>query len=296
MNLKCSDWPVSFEARPWRYLGLTLGSSWLLWVLAAALDTYISAGIVMALHYLGGLAPLAVALAFVYGRHGVDFRRDFWRRITGFRQIGWGWYLAILLYFPIKSLLPAFVDTLLGGWGIRGEAIAGLAEQPLLIVPTLIFWLVFGPIPEEPGWRGYALDGLQARYPALSASLLLGAIWAAWHLPLFLIQGTWQAEQVGLATDRFWLYMLTIPIEAVLYTCVYNNTGRSTLSAILFHFSGNAFGELYALSARTEIIGFVLSFVVVMGIVIAWGPQTLSGQPKLFSSRVCKPFSGEDQT
>ena len=51
--------------------------------------------------------------------------------------------------------------------------------------PFAIFILLFGPLPEEMAWRGYALDGLQSKWNALEASLILGIAWTIWHLPLF---------------------------------------------------------------------------------------------------------------
>jgi hypothetical protein len=146
--------------------------------------------------------PLAVAAGLTHLKHDRPFQRDYWRRIIDFRRISGCWYAVIILYTPVKSGLAALIDILLGGEGIAPEVLARFAEQPLLIVPTIIFWLLFGPVPEEPGWRGYALDGLQARRNALSASLIVGVVWSLWHLPLFFIEGTWQAEQVGLGTQR----------------------------------------------------------------------------------------------
>jgi membrane protease YdiL (CAAX protease family) len=212
----------------------------------------------------------------LYSKHDRAFRRDYWQRLVDWRRIGVGWYAVLLLYTPLKSCAAAALDWLLGGTGIAPEAASRLIESPLLIAPTLLFWLVFGPIPEEPGWRGYALDGLQARTSALGASLILGVVWSLWHLPLFFIPGTWQAEQVGLGTQRFWLYMLSIVVESSLYTWVYNNTQRSILAAILFHFSGNAFGELFALSDRAERLAFFVALVAVLCVVIIWGPRTMT--------------------
>jgi len=266
----------SAEARSWLFLGLTLGLTWLFWFLAAALDQAVPPWVVTILHFLGGLMPLAVAVGLTHLKHNRPFQRDYWRRIVDFRRISPGWYAVIFLLFPLKSGLAALIAVLQGGQGIAPEAAAGLADQPLLIVPTLIFWLLFGPLPEEPGWRGYALDGLQVRHSALTASLMVGVVWSLWHLPLFLIAGTFQAEQVGFGTLGFWFYMVSLPIEAILYTWIYNNTGRSTLSAILFHFVGNAFGELFALSAQAEVYNFVLSIVAALLVVVIWRPETLT--------------------
>jgi membrane protease YdiL (CAAX protease family) len=269
--------PFSSDARPWLFLGLTLGLTWALEFLAAGLQSALPGWAVTALRYLGGIAPLAVAAALTHLRHDRAFQRDFWRRIVDFGRIGFGWYAVIFLYTPVKSGLAALIDGLLGGHGIAPEAVSRLAAQPWLIIPTLVFWLLFGPIPEEPGWRGYALEGLLARRNALASSLVVGVVWSLWHVPLFYIEGTWQAEQVGAGTQRFWFYLITIVVEAVLYTWIYNNTSRSTLSAILFHFVGNAFGELFALSARAEVYNFVIGIVAAVAVVAIWGPETLSG-------------------
>lgn len=101
-----------------------------------------------------------------------------------------------------------------------------------LRVAASVFWLFFGPAPEELGWRGYALDGLQARMNALFASLILGVVWSLWHLPLFFIKGTWQAEQVGLGTQRFWLFMLIVIIDSCLSLVAAPVSARSSAAVL----------------------------------------------------------------
>jgi hypothetical protein len=51
----------------------------------------------------------------------------------------------------------------------------------------VIFVVVVG---EELGWRGFALPHLLRDRSALAASLILGLLWSAWHLPTFLVPGT----------------------------------------------------------------------------------------------------------
>jgi hypothetical protein len=105
---------------------------------------------------------------------------------------------------------------------------------------------------------------------------MIGVVWSLWHVPLFFIGGTYQAEQVGLGTQRFWFFLLTIVVESVLITWIYNNTNRSTLSAILFHFVGNSFGELFALSAQAEVYNFALGILAAVAVIVVWGPRTLA--------------------
>jgi hypothetical protein len=105
-----------------------------------------------------------------------------------------------------------------------------------------------------------------------------GFIWALWHVPLYFIEGTYQAEEVGWFTQRFWIFMVGIIFQAVLYTWIFNNTGRSTLSAILFHFSGNAFGEAFALSDDAELYSLFVTMAAVALVVLIWKPATLTRQ------------------
>jgi membrane protease YdiL (CAAX protease family) len=167
------------------------------------------------------------------------------------------------------------VDVLLGGAGPKLEAAERFVQQPWMFVPFAVFTLVFGPLPEELAWRGYALDGLQGKWSALTSSLILGVAWTVWHLPLFFIQGSYQYG-LGLGTARFWLYMMDKVPQSVLMTWIYNNNRRSTLSAILFHFTVNLIGELFGLTLRAEAIYILLWIVAAVGVAVLWGPERLA--------------------
>jgi len=201
-----------------------------------------------------------------------------------FRRIPLRWYGVIFLTVPAITALAALVDRLLGGQGLRLEAAARFLEQPLQVLPFALFILLFGPLPEEIGWRGYALDRLQARrcpefieaWNALASSLILGVAWAVWHLPQFFVRGTYQ-HGLGFGSPSFWMFMLGgTTVSSILYTWIYNNTGRGTLSAILFHFVQNFTGELFELSVRAELYSFLLTIVAAMLVVLVWGPKTLT--------------------
>ena len=96
-----------------------------------------------------------------------------------------------------------------------------------------------GPLQEEFGWRGYALDRLQARYSALIASILLGIIWASWHLPLFFIAGS---AQQGIELSFYHVSLIGI---AIIMTWFHNNTKASILTALLAHALINSISELF---------------------------------------------------
>jgi CAAX protease family protein len=84
----------------------------------------------------------------------------------------------------------------------------------LTIVPFALGVFVHGPFPAELGWRGYVLDRLQSRWNVVVSSLILGAIWALWHLPLFFIKDMIHCAQ-GVWSPWFWQFMLgVIPVDA----------------------------------------------------------------------------------
>jgi membrane protease YdiL (CAAX protease family) len=260
---------------PWLLFALVFSLSWGLWALAALSSSKGAALPAQLLHYAGGLMPVAVTIALLYLRHTPEFQRDFWQRAIEFKRIGIQWYAVIVLTVPILTALGAIGDMLLGGAGVKLEAAERFVQQPLMFVPFALFMLVFGPLPEELAWRGYVLDGLQAKWNALTSSLILGVAWTVWHVPLFFIQGSYQYG-LGLGTAQFWLYMMDKVPQSVVMTWIYNNNRRSTLSAILLHFMVNLLGELFGLTLRAEAITIALWSMVAIGVTVLWGPERLA--------------------
>lgn len=264
----------SRSARSWLFFGLAYGLTWLFWIPVALWSAAEPATPTLVLHYLGGLMPPLVAILLVHARHDRSFRRDYWQRAVDVRRIGLRWYAVIVLTVPALTALGALMDVLLGGEGARPEAAARFFDQPLSLVSLALFLLLFGPIPEELAWRGYALDGLQRRWSALHASLILGAVWSVWHLPLFAIAGSYQYAHRD--PFHFALFVISIFAQAVVITWIYNNTQRSTLSAILMHFMINFVGELFALSPRADLFHVIGWIGLAVAVTMLWGPQTLT--------------------
>jgi membrane protease YdiL (CAAX protease family) len=252
---------------------LNFAWTWLFWI-PAALSRNGSTPLITVLHLIGGIGPMLAALVLVYRAKDRQVRRDFWKRVIDLKRIKRGWYLVIFLIYPVLTVLPAVIDIWMNGKGIQPELASRFAQQPLLILPVTIFLLFFGPIPEELGWRGYALDRLQTKQSALVSSLIVGALWAFWHLPLFFINGTYHYH-LGVGTTAFWIFMIEPIMGSIFYTWIYNNTHRSTLSAILLHFMGNYVGELFELSERAEILQLIFTILFAVIIVIIWGRKGL---------------------
>jgi membrane protease YdiL (CAAX protease family) len=138
------------------------------------------------------------------------------------------------------------------------------APTELLVLVPVIF--VGGPLAEELGWSGYALDRLQERRSALSASLVLGAVGVLWHLPLFFMRGTAQGD-MGFGTPLFFAWVVLHVSVKLHRTWVYNNAARSTLAAILLHFMINlsftaVSGLHHSVPAETAVVQASLYFLV----------------------------------
>lgn len=264
----------SRSARPGRFFALAFGLSWAFWGPAALSgQTIVGSGWVWLL-YAGGLGPALAEVLLLWRERDPDAWCDYWQRVFDVRRIPLRWYLVIFLTVPALSALSVGVDVLLEGPPPSLEQLTSLAAQPWNLLSFAVFVLLFGPVPEELGWRGYALDGLQARFNALSASLILGAGWMLWHVPLFFMRGTFQYE-LGFGSSGFLWFCVGTVVTSVAFTWIYNNTGRSTLSAILFHFMQNFTGELVPLGERARLIQSVLWIILVAGIVWHWGPRRL---------------------
>ncbi len=265
------------------YFVLTLGWSTVCWA-AVSLCGRAEHPPSSLLFLLGGASPLIVAVALTSLRETRTTQRDFWIRVVDVRRIGWRWLCVALLFPPALLSLAILLDTVLGGVlpldaeQPQGWALALDADQPksfAAIMGVVFFTFWFGPLPEEIGWRGFALDRLQSRMSALTSSLLLGTIWALWHLPLFYVPGTYQYD-VGLGTIRFWLFLVHFLPLSVLMTWIYNSTRRSTLSAVLVHFSGNLCVALLPTTERIAGFELLALFSTAVVITMVYGHAHLS--------------------
>jgi len=257
--------------RAGRYLAVTYGVSWGAWgvLLVSGLRPFESPGVLAFL--LGGLGPAVGGVGLTVAE-GPAARREYWTRLVDTSRVGATWLFVVLS-------LPVFVTVAgLVGAGVVGDPRGLLAPSVPADVTGFLgflgFALLFGPLPEELGWRGYLLDPLLDRFGALAASLSVGLLWAGWHLPLFFLTGTYQAG-LGVGTPDFWLFGYFVVAYSVLFTWVHVHTGRSILAAVLFHFAINASGELFRSTLGADLASAGLLLVVVGVVVVVAGPEGL---------------------
>src|SRR5215218_2686778 len=191
------------------------------------------------------------------GRGGV---RHLLRRIVLWR-VGLGWYLFVLLGIPAIILLST---VFLPGALASFEASAVPSTLFLYVVAGPVFLFIGGPVFEEIGWRGFALPRLQRLHGPLVGSIVLGALWGLWHLPLFLIP-SWDTPHGSLPEVA--LFVILAVSIAVVLTWVFNNTKGSVLLAILAHGSINSAAvSMYALFPAPAVTDGITNVVIGFGV------------------------------
>ena len=265
---------MSGTRKVWIFGLLAYGWSWFFWLPSALMAQGVTMppplqGFFSWSFSLGGWGPLVAAFLVTYWdlkREGV---RDLLRRGVKYR-FGLIWYLVALLLFPILIGGSLFLAVATGEPLPVMEAFA----QPIAIpISFVVVLFTSGPLQEEFGWRGFAQDRLQGRWSALRASIVVGAMWGAWHLPLFFV------PQMGAYYQRpIWGLVLSTILISIPIAWVYNNTGRSILAAILMHASFNWSHYLFPTleSDRAGLILFAVQAVVAVVVVLVWGPSTLT--------------------
>ena len=212
-----------------------------------------------------------LAAALTGGRGAL---RELGSRLVRWR-VGWQWYVVVILGPAAFSLAVAGIYALFGGSWAEAAPPAILAG-PLLLLPLFLAILTLTDgLGEELAWRGFALPRLLTRYNALVASVVLGVIWALWHLPLLWTEGN------GMFHLPVWLLLLDLTAKAILFTWVFLHTRGSVLIAMLFHGATNLFLVSPEVVSTGDLEVAVLAMVgkwVLVGIVlVVAGPSLMRG-------------------
>jgi membrane protease YdiL (CAAX protease family) len=172
------------------------------------------------LFILAVYSPGIVGIFLVWRYYGLKGLGSFFRRLTLWRM-PLVWWLYLLLGIPAIAYL--------------GAALNGTITDPFpyspwyLVLPALAHAFFLGTI-EEFGWRGVALPLLQRKLAPFWAGLVVGIIWAAWHMPAFLMSGlqfsAWSAGP----------YFGGVIALSVILTPMFNSARGSLLIAYLYHF------------------------------------------------------------
>jgi uncharacterized protein len=213
------------------------------------------------LKLLAEFGPAIAALIVTAALNGKVGVRALLGRVLQWRANPW-WYVLVLLGPAALQLLSIGAFVLLGGPG-------GQFQFPGLVLPILLTIGFILSVGEEIGWRGFALPRLRSHTNLVVASLIIGALWAIWHVPgdlLTLIGNPGLLTSPSTYIAFLWFLGLTIT-GSVLMAWVYNRTGGSLLLMALFHLGLTVLWQFVTLPQAVGQFGPSELSVVLMGIV-----------------------------
>ena len=237
---------IPFAAPSWMqrhplasYIFLAFSGTWLLFLPAVlskglglfTMDTTLMMILLMAGVFIG---PLAAALIVTGVTEGKASLKIFLRRFVQFR-VGLGWYLLVILGYPLVYLVGLAPLVGIGAYTGAGQNLPAIFTAYL---PALVMSVIFPALGEEPGWRGFALSRMQQRWGPLQGTFLLARLHALWHLPIYFIPGFTQLDS---STPLSILGQSGAIIAAsFVWTWLYNHGKQSIFFAMLIHAASNA--------------------------------------------------------
>ncbi len=157
-------------------------------------------------------------------------------------KVGVKWNLLALAFGPVIYAMAIFIYKLNGGF-------LGMTNYGLLPwIPVVFLVSIFlGPLAEEMGWRGFVMPCLDTKNKPVSASIIMGVIWAAWHTPLFwAVIGT-SVSGFPVTIESVGLFFLASIGSCFFYVWMFNKTAGSIFIAVMIHLSWNASGNITGL-------------------------------------------------
>lgn len=273
------------------FFTIALGITWLLWPAALLAVGDRSNAVLVLVTIPGAFGPAIAAVAVTWLTGGSV--RQLLAGVLRWR-VAPKWYVVAFVGLPTAWISVQLAVEI----ALVPESTFSLDEPSpgLFLIAAIVTAFLFGG-QEEIGWRGFAQPRLQSRYSALTASVIVGVVWAAWHVPLFVFAAGTAIDPGG--TPNLTVYTAGTIALSITLAWVYNSTGGSILLAMLVHGVANNHSVLVpappldlATADLLETTGFVAVALVVIAL---FGHRTLSSGPLPGSGRAGVPASGDGE-
>lgn len=226
----------------------------------------------LSLFLLGAYAPSIMAIFFTAYLDGKEGVKKLFKRLLQWR-VGFSWMTLALIIGPIIYSIAVLLYAANGGH--LGDINYGLLPW---IPAVFLVSLFLGPLAEELGWRGFVLPNLDTKNKLISSSIIMGVIWASWHLPLFwAVIGT-SVSGFPVTFESVSLFFLASIGCSFFYVWMFNKTAASVLVAVVIHLSWNASGNITGLlfpqmtaEQKLELYNYPVAIVWAILAVVALG-------------------------
>jgi membrane protease YdiL (CAAX protease family) len=170
-----------------------------------------------------------------------------------------GYYLLALVLVPAIWLLGNLLSRALGMEVPFSRYPVVDAKLLGMVILFFLYNVIYGGLSEEPGWRGFALPRLQAKFSPLVSSLILGVIWAVWHAP-----AKFGGIEATSLPDTLVEWVLIV-LVTIIFTWLFNRTKGSILVTVLIHPAMNTTGNFLnaSIGALILILGFTVFVIVI---------------------------------
>jgi|GEM_PF-1494179 len=221
---------------------------------------------------LGMWGPALAGILTTAVTRGKPGLKDLFRRLLHWR-VSLRWYLLILLLWPLITILADFLYAQITHQSVRFQW-NGWSQTINWLDDALftVFWAS-----EEIGWRGFAMPRLLSRWNALVSSLIVGAVWGLWHLPLFFMG--------NIPPITYFIFTASV---SILMTWIMNNNQGSLFLAVFFHAWINFYGGIHADRfiiaepdpVRQTVIRSILMAAAALVVVALYGYRTFTRERK----------------
>ena len=253
-----------YTYKPKKFYIITFAATWAFWLFAILFNDGLTRSLGM---ILGGLSPATVAIIFVFTSKSDALKKDFKRKIFNFWKLKPLYIFAAVLLFSAIVVCSILLSTLFGQSLDQFSFTKDFSFTGVGVVSAFTT-ILLAAILEEVGWRGYGEDSIAQYHSWFKESIIFGFVWAAWHIPLFWIPGTYHYEIREMNVLYMINFLVSVAPMGFITTWVYVKNGRSMLASIIFHLFINFMQEKIAMTQTTKCVETLVVVVAATIIVL----------------------------
>lgn len=185
------------------------------------------------------------------------------RLLAPVSRAGVAWLLLAVIIMPVVCLIEYAVLRRMGV--VLPEVSVAGGEVAFLFAAFFV-----GAVGEELGWQGHAYGALRSGSDALPAALLIGIVWAAWHVIPYM--------QLGRGSAWILWHSLSAVALRVVMVWLYENAGGRVLIAVVFHAMINLSWAVFPEqgSRYDPFVTLLILAPLAALVTVAWGPASLA--------------------